>query len=238
MSGKSIDLSRSSSRLGKLIAQRQGLGSIVLSAGSFACFSLFLYFALIDMVLKQLLPVTMSASSPLSVLSFAFILISAAIFGLFSWKTAVIPSFVAWITFYLEYLTPQRLDFWAHHFVLPDYGRHFFEPYTPVYLRPDILALGFFFLGVIVYFIWMIYSRNGGIVRTFARFLIVPAAMLLIFEVIVASISTHYLFSPVIEGFRVDFVPSFIWNIPGIALVFWTTIAILFCFAILYSTRN
>jgi hypothetical protein len=223
----------------RFLAPRRGLVSIILSAASFACFSLFLYFALIDMVLTVLVPITMSASSYLSEISLFMILVSSVLFGLFNWRLPIITSFVAWISFYFEYLTPQRLYYWAAYLFSSFHPGHLFDiPHTPVYLRPDILAIGFFLLGSLIFLARTIYSRNGAFLRPLARFLIVPALMLFIFEVIIGSISIDHLFTPVILGFRVNFVPSFVWQIRNFQVLGLSFFVMMLCSLVLLSTSD
>jgi hypothetical protein len=192
------------------------------------------------MVLTVLVPVTTTASSSLSLIAFSLILVSSCIFGLFNWKLAIVPTLVAWIPFYFEYLTPQRLYYWAAYlFPSFNHGQFFEVPYTPVYLRPDILAIGFFFLGSVVYFASIVYSRrSGSILIPLAKFLIVPSVMLFLFEIVIGSISIAHMFTPVILGFQVNFVPDFVWQITNLQLLGFSTLVIICSALILYLGRN
>jgi hypothetical protein len=191
------------------------------------------------MVLTELVPVTISASSPLSLIALSLIVISSCLFGLFNLRISILPALIAWITFYFEYLTPQRLYYWAA-YLFPSFNHgHFFDiPHTPVYLRPDILAIGFFFLGSIVYFVWILHSRNGRILIPLAKFLIVPAVMLFLFEVIIGSISIDHIFTPVILGFQVNFVPDFVWQIRNFEVLGLSFFVMILCSMVIFSTKG
>lgn len=217
---------------GGLLVRRQGYISILLAAASFACFSFFLFFALIDMVLYRLFPVTISASSALSEIAIGLILLASLLFGFFGWKLAFVPILLASGVFYAEYLTPERLRYW---FRFPfssttnQLDPFFFSTHTPFWLRPDVDAIGFFFLGFCAFTIWQIYSKRSGLVRTVAKIFLVPAVMIVIFEILIGMINPHNLESSVIAGFRINFVPAFFWTFKNIWLLDLSILVVALC---------
>lgn len=213
-------LNPNSEKRTKLFVRRQSYIFMLFAAVSFAFFSFFLFFALIDMIMTYLLPITVTASSALSELAIGLILLASGLYGLFGWKLAFFPTLLGWGAFYAEYLSPARLSFWSSYPFSSTsvYDRFFFYP-TPFWLRPDADALGLFLIGFCFFSFWQIYSNRSRLGWMISKIFLVPAVMLVIFEVVIGTINPRNLESFVIEGFRIEFVPAFFWNIKNIWLL-------------------
>jgi hypothetical protein len=224
-----------------LLSLRRDPVSAALSSLTFASFSVFLYFALIDMVLTVPLPVTMTASSGLSIFSLCMLLLASVFFGMFGWKLASVPTLLGWVAFYLEYLTPEKLNFWSSYLVSSDVtstGADPALPYAPFWLRADVYAILFFLVGFAFLVLWQIHSNRTSIFRVIPRIFLVPAVMLLLFELVIGTINPDNLESNTIIGLQTNLIPAIFYNLQNIWMIDIASVMIALCLvAIFFQTQ-
>jgi hypothetical protein len=224
-----------------LLTHRRGPISVILSTLSFACFSFFLFFALIDMVLTVPLPPAFTVSSTLSEVAIALLILASLLFGVYNWRPAIVPSVVAWGLFYVEYLTPGKLRFWGNYLVSATSSANG-DPVsivtTPFWTRPDVDAITLFLIGFSFLAIWQIVSWKKRIAMALPIIFLVPMVMLALFELVVGTINPHVFELSIVMGFRVDFVPSFVWSIKNIWVLDVSVIVITLCLLSLFFQNN
>lgn len=211
--------------------------TVVFSAISFACFSFFLFFALIDMILTVPQPWTVTISPVLSELAIGLIIFASVLFGLYNWRLAAIPTVMACGVFYSEYLAPAKLSFWAKYLVSPkptSNGDLTSTIATPFWMRPDVDALALFLIGFCFLVAWQIHSQNGRITRALPRIFLVPAVTLTLFELIIGTINTDSFESSVVMGLRL----SVLSNIQNVWVLDSSAVVIALCLLALFFFQN